>query len=96
MIGSLLLSHSLLACAACYGQSDSPLAQGMNWGILSLLATIVLVLGAIAAFFVSLARRSAELSRASAAAAPATPAPASATLRPPLLTGQLTPSCPNA
>jgi hypothetical protein len=30
-------SPSALACATCYGASDSPLAQGMNWGILTLL-----------------------------------------------------------
>ena len=47
------------ACAACYGQSDSPLAQGFNWGILSLLAVVVCVLGGIAGFFVFLARRAA-------------------------------------
>ena len=51
---------SLLACAACYGQSDSPMAQGMNWGIFSLLAVIVSVLGSIAGFFVFLARKSAS------------------------------------
>jgi len=56
------------ACAACYGQSDSPLASGMNWGILSLLTTIVFVLGLIAAFFVFLARKSATVE---AEAAPA-------------------------
>src|SRR2546426_9364216 len=28
-----LWPDSLWACAACYGQSDSPMAQGMNWGI---------------------------------------------------------------
>jgi hypothetical protein len=50
---------SLLACAACYGQSDSPMAQGMNWGIFSLLGVIGLVLGGVAAFFIYLARRSA-------------------------------------
>jgi hypothetical protein len=50
-----------LACAACYGQSDSPLAKGMSWGILSLLVVVVGVLGSIAAFFVYLARRSAAL-----------------------------------
>ena len=49
----------LLACAACYGKSDSALAQGMNWGILSLLALVVFVLGGIAAFFVYLAKRAA-------------------------------------
>ncbi len=45
------------ACAACYGQSDSPMAAGMNWGILSLLAIIVGVLGGVGGFFVYLARR---------------------------------------
>ena len=34
----------LLACAACYGKSDSALAQGMNWGILSLLAVVGYIL----------------------------------------------------
>lgn len=54
-------SPSVWACAACYGQSDSPMAAGMNWGILSLLGMIVLVLGGVAAFFVFLASRSAPL-----------------------------------
>ena len=27
----------LLACAACTGRTDSPLAVGMNWGIVTLL-----------------------------------------------------------
>jgi hypothetical protein len=49
---------SLLACAACYGQSDSPMAKGMNWGIFSLLAVIVSVLGGVAGFFIFLARKS--------------------------------------
>ena len=51
----------LLACAACYGQSDSPMAKGMNWGILSLLVVVVVVLGAFAAFFIYVARRSAAV-----------------------------------
>ena len=45
------------ACAACFGQSDAPMAHGMNWGIMSLLAMIVLVLVGVAGFFVVLARR---------------------------------------
>jgi heme/copper-type cytochrome/quinol oxidase subunit 2 len=57
------------ACAACFGRSDSPLAAAMNWGIFSLMAVVVSVLGGIAGFFVYLARRSAALN------APATPAP---------------------
>ena len=55
------------ACAMCYGQSDSPLAKGMNWGIASLLLVVVGVLGAIASFAIFLARR--------AAAAPPSPMP---------------------
>ena len=51
--------QSMRACAACFGQSDSPLAKGMNWGIFSLLLVVVSVLGGIAAFFIYLARRSA-------------------------------------
>ena len=62
----------LLACAACYGQSDSPLAAGMNWGIFSLLGTIIFVLGAVVAFFVYLARRSAAGNRAAALVGPVT------------------------
>jgi hypothetical protein len=51
--------NSVRACAACYGQSDSPMAAGMNWGIMSLLVVVGTVLGGVAAFFVFLARRSA-------------------------------------
>lgn len=51
----------VLACAACYGQDSGPMAQGMNWGILSLLAIIVSVLVGVAGFFVYLANRSAHL-----------------------------------
>ena len=47
----------LLACAACYGQSDSPLASGMNWGIFTLMGVIVTVLATIATFFVYLIRK---------------------------------------
>jgi hypothetical protein len=49
---------SLLACAACYGASDSPMAQGMNAGIFSLLGVVVTVLGGIAGFFIYLAKKS--------------------------------------
>jgi uncharacterized membrane protein len=53
-----VLPQSLQACAACYGASDSPMAQGMNWGILTLLAVIGCVLGGIVSFFVYLGWRS--------------------------------------
>ena len=51
----------LFACAACYGASDSPLAQGMNWGILTLLGVVVSVLAMVFAFFVHVGRNSARL-----------------------------------
>ena len=55
---------SLLACAACYGASDSPMAKGMNWGIFSLLGVVAVVLGSIATFFVFIGKRSAAASTA--------------------------------
>jgi hypothetical protein len=57
---SCLLPSPALACAACFGQSDSRLASGMNWGIFTLLGVVVLVLGGFAAFLVFLVRRSSE------------------------------------
>lgn len=53
-----LRAEPVLGCAACYGQSDSPMAAGMNWGIFSLLGFIVAVLGGVAGFFIFLSRRS--------------------------------------
>lgn len=52
--------NSVHACAACYGQSDSPMAAGMNWGIFSLLAVVMVVLAGVASFFTYLARQSAK------------------------------------
>jgi hypothetical protein len=51
----------VLACATCYGASDSPLAQGMNWGIATLLGVIGSVLAGITAFFVHVGLRSAKV-----------------------------------
>ena len=59
-VAFVLRPGSLLACAACYGQSDSPMAQGMNWGIFTLLTVIVSVLVGIGGFFIFLARKSAS------------------------------------
>jgi hypothetical protein len=62
-----LLAHAdLSACVACYGQSDSPLAEGMNMGILFLLGCIGAVLAGFASFFVYLGRRSAAVQAARA------------------------------
>ena len=59
VLATLHLAPAVFACATCFGKSDSKLAEGMNWGILTLLFVILGVLGGIAAFFVFLARRSA-------------------------------------
>ncbi len=62
--------RTLFACATCFGASDSDLARGMNWGILSLLAVVVMVLGGIASFFIYLMKRSAALAAQGGAQAP--------------------------
>ena len=46
-----------LACPVCFGQSDSPLAKGVNMGVLFMLGTITTVLIGFAAFMIYLARR---------------------------------------
>lgn len=51
----------VLACATCYGASDSPLAQGMNWGIMTLLAVVFSVMCGIVGFFVHVNCRSKRL-----------------------------------
>jgi hypothetical protein len=56
-----LRASPVLACAACYGKSDSPLAAAMNWGIFSLLGVVVSVLSCFAAFGVFLVRRAASV-----------------------------------
>ena len=60
-IAALGTTPSLLACAACYGRSDSRLAVGMNWGIFTLLIVVGTVLSGFASFGVYLARRSAAM-----------------------------------
>lgn len=62
-LAMVFLPQAASACAACYGQSDSELAKGFNWGVLSLLFVVALVLGGFSAFFVYLAKRSAAMSR---------------------------------
>lgn len=59
VVGALLLvgAPDASACAACFGASDSKLAQGMNAGIFTLLGVIGGVLLAIAGFFFYLVRR---------------------------------------
>ena len=61
---ALAAPPSALACATCYGASDSPLAQGMNWGIVTLLGVVGAVLFGITAFFVHVGIKSARLNAA--------------------------------
>ena len=53
----LAVPRAALACPVCFGQSDSPMAQGVNMGIFFLLGVIGVVLAGFAAFIVYLARR---------------------------------------
>ncbi len=68
LIALLLLAapRAALACPVCFGQSDAPMAQAMNMGIMLMLVVVVAVLGGFAAFIVSLVRRArlAELAAA--------------------------------
>ena len=64
VLALLALPESATACTACYGASDSPLAKGMNMGILFLLGVIGSVLVGITAFFIFVARNSARLAAA--------------------------------
>ena len=74
-LGLLLRADTVLACAACYGKSDSSLAQGMNWGIVALLAVVLTVLSGIVAFFVHVAKRTASVGAQPETSRPAEPAP---------------------
>ena len=47
----------LLACSVCFGQSDSPLAQGTNMGVFFMLGVTAAMLAAFGAFFIYLIRR---------------------------------------
>jgi fructose-specific phosphotransferase system IIC component len=54
-----------VACAACFGGNiDSPMADGMNWGIFTLLAVIGTVLLTLLTFFIHLIRKSEALAAA--------------------------------
>ena len=65
------VADSAYGCAVCYGEPGSPLSSGLNWGIASLLAVVMLVLGGIAGFFIYLVKRSSKAALGSAAATPA-------------------------
>lgn len=59
ILGIVFLSPRLLGCATCFGQSDSELAKGMNWGIITMIFVVYMVIFSIIGFFVFIVRRSA-------------------------------------
>ena len=63
-----------LACAACFGQSDSTMARSLNASIFTLMGFIGVVLIGAASFFVFLSKRAAA-SRTEQTAKPPTQPP---------------------
>jgi len=62
---TLLAPFKIFACAACYGATiDSPMADGMNWAILTLGAIVATVLGAFLTFLIYAIRKSEALTAA--------------------------------
>ena len=57
----VLAKPMAFGCAACFGRSDSPMAYGMNAGIMTLLAVILSMLALVATFFVFIVRRAAQV-----------------------------------
>lgn len=65
-VGMTLLAYfaaqaQSFGCATCFGQTDSPLGKGLNWGIFALLTVVGAVLAGICSFFVFIARRAAQV-----------------------------------
>lgn len=48
----------LFACAACYGESDAPMAKGLTFAIIALAGIIAFVLSGVVVFFVHLGKKS--------------------------------------
>jgi ABC-type amino acid transport system permease subunit len=61
VVGLATHADSVFACAACYGSAKGPLMDGLQWGVFALLASITIVLGVVASFFVYLAKKSANV-----------------------------------
>ena len=50
--------HAVLACSICfYGDPDEPANKALRYGIITLLAILLVVLGLFARFFISLGKR---------------------------------------
>jgi uncharacterized membrane protein YphA (DoxX/SURF4 family) len=59
----LALPQAAAACATCYGAADSPMTQGMNNGILTLIGVVGLVYVGIGKVFLDFRRRARRLSQ---------------------------------
>jgi hypothetical protein len=67
---AMLAPAKLFACAACFGGNiDSPMADGMNWGIFTLLAVVGTVLAAFLAFLIYAIHKSEALTAAAESSA---------------------------
>jgi hypothetical protein len=53
----LAVPRVALACAVCFGQSDSPMAIATNLGIMAMLVVVAGMLASFASFFIYLNRR---------------------------------------
>jgi heme/copper-type cytochrome/quinol oxidase subunit 2 len=70
---ALLAPAKIFACAACYGGNiDSPMADGMNWAILTLGTIVATVLGAFLTFLIYAIRKSEALEAAAQKNSPQT------------------------
>ena len=63
----LALPQAATACATCYGAADSPMTQGMNNAILTLIGVVGLVYVGIGKVFLDFRRRARKLSQKSTA-----------------------------
>ena len=62
---AVLTPAPAFACATCYGGDiDSPMTDGMNWGIFTLLGVVGTVLASFLTFLIYLIRKSEALAAA--------------------------------
>lgn len=57
IVASALFSPNALGCPVCYGAADSPMIDGMNAAILTLVGITGMVLAGISTFFLYLIKR---------------------------------------
>jgi hypothetical protein len=69
----LASAPSALACAACFGKSDSAMARSLNASIFTLMGVIGTVLIGAASFFVFLAKRAAANAQTDPTTNPSSP-----------------------